>query len=607
MCGIFGTFLTGNLDGEVINRARQATDALAHRGPDGRGDFIQSDAGVYLGHRRLKIIDLSDQAKQPMVRDDVVLSYNGEVYNFPDLRKRLEGCGHKFRSTGDTEVVLEAWRQWGPDCLLLFDGMFAFAIWDGQYGWLAVDPFSEKLLYYAETKDGIICASELSVLAEFIRAEPDIEGHIPEFLTLGYIPSPATIYPAIKCLEPGSWVKISRGKIVDKRRYWAPAAPANQMGDRPKFNASALEQVHEILVENVASRLIADVPACLFLSSGIDSALVAAITKKELNRDINAITISFPKGATNDESEAAAEIAKALDLRHEIIESVDKKSDISPSNLSNLYGQPHGNISITSVIQMARAARGKNYRLALTGMGGDELFFGYGKHEFSYRYRTLYNLPQGLRIAMGYIAQLASPFLNSAGIFKSHFALRDCERIPALRMPRMIANLRQIPGFEKWCHEYFRRTDQPFEYTVAWNELMDTMVNGHLTALDLGSMSTSLELRTPFLSRKLCDFMAQWDWGDIMSGGRKWVLKELLSRYLPRKYLASKKMGLVFPADQFLDQFKTPPLALPYLPKSLLEKIWRHRNEESWRTIAFRTILITYFYQEMQSAGRLGK
>jgi len=607
MCGIFGTFLTGNLGTEFINRARQTTDALAHRGPDGRGEYTQAGSGVYLGHRRLKIIDLSDEAKQPMARDDVVLSYNGELYNFQDLRKRLEGCGRKFRSSGDTEVVLEAWRQWGPDCLLQFDGMFAFSIWDGQHGWLAVDPFSEKLLYYAETKDGIIFASELSVLAKFTRAKPDIESHIPAFMTLGYIPSPDTIYPTIQRLGPGCWVKIREGKIVDRRRYWAPAAPANQVGDRPKFNASALDQVHEILIENVASRLIADVPVCLFLSSGVDSSLIGAIVKKDLNRDVNAITISFPQGATNDEGGGGAAIAKALNLQHEIITSNDNSSEISPSYLAEIFGQPNENISIASVVQMAKAASDQNYRVALTGMGGDELFFGYGKHEFSYRHRFLYNLPQGLRIALGHLALLASPFLDSANIFRTFFAVSDCERIPALRLPRMIAQLRQIPGFNNWCHERYGRADQPFEYSIAWNEMMDTMINSQLPALDLGSMRASMEFRTPFLSRKLCDFMAQWDWGDLMSGGRKWVLKELLSRYLPRDFGATKKMGLVFPTDRFLDQFKTPPMALPYLPQSLLKKFWCHRDEADWRAIASRTVLITQFYQDMLDAGRIGK
>ena len=137
--------------------------------------------------------------------------------------------------------------------------------------------------------------------------------------------------------------------------------------------------------------------------------------------------------------------------------------------------------------------------------------------------------------------------------------------------------------------------------------MMDTMVNSQLTSLDLGSMRASVEFRTPFLSRKLGDFMAQWDWGNIMSGGRKWVLNELLSRYLPRDFVAPKKMGLVFPVDRFLDQFKTPPLALPYLPQSLLEKIWNHRHKPDWRVLATRTMLITDYYQEMRSAGRIGE
>jgi asparagine synthase (glutamine-hydrolysing) len=606
MCGIFGTFLAGGLKMDVITRAKLATDALAHRGPDARGDYVAADAGVYLGHRRLKIIDLSDQAKQPMARDNVVLSYNGEVYNFRELRARLEGLGRKVRSSGDTEVVLEAWRQWGADCLLQFDGMFAFAIWDGQHGWLAVDPFSEKQLYYSETEEGVIFSSELAVLADFVKSKADVEGNVPAFLTLGYISSPNTIYPDIKRLEPASWIKIRNGRIVGRRCYWTPAAPANQNGDRPKFDAAALDQVHEILVDNVASRLISDVPVCLFLSSGVDSALIAAIAKSELNRDVEAITVSFPHGATNDESAGAAEIAKILNLQHQVIASSDEGGVITPSSIYELFGQPNGNVTITSVIQMARAATKHNFRVGLTGTGGDELFFGYGKHDFAYRQRALYNLPQSLRLALGQIAALASPFLASASTFRSYIGLNDSERIPALRMRWMIDHLRQIPGFERWCADYYGRADQPFEYTIAWNEMMDTMVNSQLPAYDLGSMRASMEFRTPFLSRKLCDFMADWDWSDLMSGGRKWVLKELLGRYLPQDLIDREKMGFVFPMDHFLDQFKTPPTGFPFLPRSMLEQIWQNRDEEKWHTIAARTMLIAHFYQMMNSAGRIG-
>jgi asparagine synthase (glutamine-hydrolysing) len=597
MCGIFGTFLSIPLTPGTINRAKQATDALSHRGPDARGDHVLADAGIYFGHRRLKIIDLSEQSRQPMVGDGLVLSYNGEIYNFLSLQKRLEGLGHSFRSKGDTEVLLEAWRQWGPDSLDQMDGMFAFALWDGRNGWLAVDPFSEKQLYYAETNEGIVYASELAVLADFVGAEPDIESHLPAFLTLGYISSPNTIYPNIKRLDPASWVKIENGRIVTRHRYWSPPAPANQGKGRRLFDTAALDKVHETLIDNVSSRLISDVPICLFLSSGIDSALVAAITKKELDRDVDAITISFPRGDTNDESAGAAEIAQTLGLPHRVIASVDEGDSISPSRLSRLYGQPNGNITVTSVIQMAKAAASHDFRVGLTGLGGDELFFGYGKHAFAHRHRSLYNLPESVRQILGRVAGLASPISRSAHTFEAFVGMNSSELIPALKNPWMMNTLRQIPGFEKWCHKTYKGMDQPFEYTVAWVEMMDTMINSQLPALDLGSMQASMEFRTPFLSRKLCEIMAEQDWGDLMSRGGKWVLKELLARYLPREMMDRKKMGFVFPMDRFLKQIDTPPTAFASLSQPMLDEIWHNRHDVNWRPIATRTALISQFSQ----------
>jgi asparagine synthase (glutamine-hydrolysing) len=595
MCGIFGSFQTRPLNSGFVSLLNEATDKLAHRGPDGRGEYLDTEAGVFLGHRRLKIIDLSEASDQPMVRDKMALAYNGELYNYKGLKARLQGFGRKFRSNGDTEVIFESWCQWGPDCLNLFDGMFAFAFWDGRYGWLAVDPFSEKQLYYAETGSGLIFSSELAVLADFINDKPDIKSNLPEFLTLGYISSPNTIYPSIKRLDPASWLKIENGRIVGRHRYWSPPAPSNQNEKRPKFDATSMDQIHEALVDSVSSRLLSDVPACLFLSSGIDSTLVAAITKNDLGRDVETITISYPRGNTNDESEAAAEIAMTLNLSHRVIPSVDEGEEISPSNLLNLFGQPNGNITITSVIQMAKVAANQGFRVGLTGMGGDEIFFGYGKQAFAYHHRALYNLPESVRRMLGFIARPVACHSKSVQIFEAYMALNDCELVPALKNPWMIPALRQIPDFKSWCHNKYGDAKQPFEYTVALVEMMDTMINSQLPALDVGSMQASMEFRTPFLNRKICELMANWDWGDLMSHGGKWVLKELMARYLPREMMDRKKMGFVFPADRFLAQIETPPENLPFLPQSFSEEIWRNRQEPNWRSLATRTALISEF------------
>ena len=605
MCGIFGAFQTRPLDPTFIDKAKQATDQLSHRGPDARGDYLNRDHALYFGHRRLKIIDLSDLSAQPMLCGDVALTYNGEVYNFQSIKDRLTGLGHVFQSSGDTEVVLKAWRQWGPDCLNEFDGMFAFSLWDGECGWLAVDPFSEKQIYYSQSDEGIVFSSELQVLADFIDAKADVKTHIHSLLSLGYISAPQTVYPKIKRVSPGSCIKIQNGCIVAEYNYWTPAAPANQTTDRPDFTQEALEEVRNILIENVSSRLISDVPRCLFLSSGMDSALIAAITRRELDQDIDAITVGFAAGETNDESDGAREIAKALGLSHHVLPGSDPSGVLNPQKLLSLYGQPNANVTIASVEQMARAAQSSGYRVGLTGLGGDELFFGYEKQAFAYRYKALYNLPQFLRKSLGLLTGPIGRASGKARAFNAFMALSDNERIPALKMPMMIQTLRSIPGFDSWCQDRYPSDELPFELTVARVEMMDTMVNSQLPAIDIGSMRASMELRTPFLSRQLCDFMSQWNWGNIMSHGRKRILRKLLTRYLPQKMFDKKKMGFVFPVDLFLQQFDAPPEDLPYLPNQLRTEIWNRRAEPDWRVIANRTLVTASFYQQMNAAGRI--
>jgi asparagine synthase (glutamine-hydrolysing) len=604
MCGIFGIFSRHNLTDDNIDRCRKSIHELTHRGPDAEGEFVDQEAGIYFGHRRLKIVDLSEQSSQPMRRADTVLTYNGEIYNFPDIKARLEGMGHSFKSTGDTEVLLEAWLRWGPDCLDHMDGMFAFAILDGTHGWLAVDPFSEKQLYFAETEEGIVFSSELQVLADHIQANVDLQSVLTEYLSLGYISAPNTAYPQIKRLEPGTRIKIKQGRILEKYRYWKPLAPANQNEVRPKLGKQQVDTIHEILVGNIASRLISDVPLCLFLSSGVDSALVAAITKHELGRDLEAITVGFPQGDVKDESQDAARLAKKLGLQHRILASAGTGHAGSPTEINSLFGQPNANFTVTSVRQMAEAAQNCGIRVGLTGLGGDEIFFGYEKQDFAYRNRAFYNLPEIVRRSLGLISSPCSGIFHSARTFNSYFAVKDSERIPALKMPWMIDVIRRIPGFQAWSEERFAKNNYPFEFDVSAVDMMDTMVNSQLPALDIGSMRESVEFRTPFLSRKLCDFVGEHDWGDVMSHGRKWVLKELLDRYLPKGFMGSKKFGFSFPADDFLARFDTPPDDFPFLPQELKNQIWTNRQTPAWRTLAIRMMLADKFFAEMKQAGR---
>jgi asparagine synthase (glutamine-hydrolysing) len=605
MCGIFGIFSSRPLPLDLVNEARAATLALTHRGPDAQGEFIDIEKGIFLGHRRLKIIDLSPLANQPMEKNGLVLSFNGEIYNFQSIKSRLEGLGHSFTTLSDTEVFVDAWKKWGRKSLDELDGMFALSLWDGTFGWLAVDPFSEKQIYYAHTDYGLVFSSELELLAEFVNAKATLASSMPDFITLGYIPSPKTIFPSIKKLDPATWLQIRAGKIINSGKYWNPDGPARQSNDLPNFDNKALDKVSDLIINSIESRLISDVPACLFLSSGIDSALIAAIIKKELNRDIEALTIAFPAGDIHDESVGAQKISTYLGVPHQVLLPNDSDSQISPSGLLKLFGQPNANITVASGFQMSRAAYERGFRVGLMGIGADELFFGYEKQNFAFRNRRLYNTHHYVRKGLGLASSMLSKTTAGARIYSQFIALDDGERLPALKVPEMIDELRKIPGFKDWQENYFGQSKLPFEFEVANSELNSTMVNSQLQATDLCSMQASFEMRTPFLNREIYDFMSQWNWKDLMNRGRKWVLKTLLEKYIPTNMLLHEKRGFIAPADLFIEQFTNPPLDFPYLPESLLTKAWANRHQPKWRTIALRILLMNEFYISMSEKQRL--
>ncbi|MHA1113908.1 MAG: asparagine synthetase B family protein, partial [Alphaproteobacteria bacterium] len=307
---------------------QRGTAMLAHRGPDGEGAWRDDAAGLYLGHRRLAIIDLSPAAAQPMARHGGVIAYNGEIYNHPALRRELETDGAAFDSRSDTEVVLAAWSRWGPAALDRFDGMFAFALWRDGVLHLVTDPFGEKPLYWAETPDGIYFASEPAPLVEclglvFQPTELEIAG----FMALGFVPPPATGFPGLHVLPPASHLRMAAGQVETERRYWVPPSPMPRRGAIEPVGAEDLERIRGALVESLAGRVLSDVPLGLFLSAGIDSSLVAALARRDLGLDLQALTVAFPDGA--DESAGAAEIARILNLSHRIVDSREDNAGVA--------------------------------------------------------------------------------------------------------------------------------------------------------------------------------------------------------------------------------------------------------------------------------------
>lgn len=595
MCGVFAMFMNRPLTGADLQFGRTATADLRHRGPDGEGEWYDIDAGVYLGHRRLAIIDLTEASSQPMVRGDHVLSYNGETYNYPELRRRLTAKGVSLRTMGDTEVMLEGLKTWGAAFLQELDAMFALALWDGERGMVAVDPFGEKPLYYAELQDGVVFCSELAPLVAHVSAAPRQDSEfITEFLALGYVRAPQTAYEKIGRLPAATVMEIRKGRIRTSERYWSPTIRPPADGKPVALQKAELDRLQEALVDSLSGRLIADVPMCLFLSGGVDSSLIAAIAKRDLGKDLDCITVSF--SGTEDEAPMARETAELLDLPFRRLSVDTGGRKFGPSDIVGLFGQPCEASTILSISHMTGAAASE-YKVGLTGSGGDEIFFGYGKHAHFYKYRRFHALPDRLRAGLATLARLARPMHSSFVRLADDLLVPRREIFLADKNFPAIDWLRQMSGFRQFSEELFGNTRSAYEEAALF-EIVDAMPNSRLIAMDHGSMSNSMELRTPFLSRRVVDAIASVDPRALFAFGQKAALRSILERYLPSNIANRKKQGFFFPVDWLIDTEKLGQAALPGVSVISQRQIADELgNGLGWRRLAVKILLLASFYE----------
>ncbi|MBH61756.1 MAG: asparagine synthase (glutamine-hydrolyzing) [Alphaproteobacteria bacterium] len=592
MCGIFGLHLNRPLTEDDIALGRAGAEALSYRGPDDAGEWFDREAGVYFGHRRLSIIDLSPGGRQPMVRDDHALTCNGEIYNFRPIGRALRQAGIGLSTQSDSEVLLQALRHWGEAALDRLDGMFAFAYWDGTRTTLAVDPFGEKPLYYAITDDGLYFASELRPLARLLKLEVAIDDeNWAAFLSLGYIPGPQTIYPAVRRLEPASVMRVAGGAAQTPRRYWSmPVGQAGRGAPQP-LSENDLDRLCASLIGSLEGRLVADVPIGLFLSAGIDSSLIAALCRQELGRSLECLTVAFPAGDVVDECAAAAAVAAYLDLPHRVLENRTDPESAGIARVVDLFGQPSGNSAILPVDQLCATAT-RHYKVGLTGLGGDEMTWGYGKNQTYWRWRRVFGLPGPVRQAAGLVGRIvggrAARFGNRIGAATTEIYLAN-KNFPALPW------LKALPGFDSWSKRAFD-DPSPMEFAVPLFDANQVMPNMQLPAFDHASMRHGLELRTPFLNRDVAETVAQFDPRALLAFGQKGVLRRLLGRYLPEELFDRPKTGFTFP-DEFIVGNAPAPGPVRGLPQSAIDTVWRHRTEPGgWRLLALRLLSAAHFF-----------
>jgi asparagine synthase (glutamine-hydrolysing) len=566
MCGITGIVdLRGERPPE--ERLLQAMNGLlSHRGPD--GDGFHFEPGVGFGHRRLSIIDL-EGGKQPLYNEDgtVVVTFNGEIFNFMDVEAELIRRGHTFRTRSDTEVIVHAWEEWGVDCLKRFNGMFAFAVWDQRAKTLFVarDRLGVKPLYYAELDGHLLFASELKALLLHPRLQRRIDPQaVEEYFAFGYVPDPKTIYRDVKKLEPGAYICVQRGGRVSPVRYWdAPLAGERSPGvAREQYEP----ELRERLKEAVRKRLVSDVPLGAFLSGGIDSSAVVAMMR-EIGADrILTCSIGF-REPRYDESEYARMVAEAkrTDHKTEVVEA----SDYSLlEKLVGVYDEPYADSSAIPTYRVCQLAR-RHVTVALSGDGGDEDFIGYRRYKlFAMEEQLRSRVPLGVRRAVFGPLGRFYPKLDWAPRVvrgKTTFQALARDSVDAyfhgvsISSDEMRAGLfsgdftRELGGYRagQVFHEHV--AGKRFADPLAMVQYLDykTYLPGDiLTKVDRASMAHSLEVRTPFLDYEFVEWAASLPSDVKLAGSEgKHVLKRALEPLLPREVLYRTKMGFAVPLD----------------------------------------------------------
>ena len=598
MCGIAG--IAGQNNGGLI---RPMTGVQTHRGPDGEGFYL--DEGVSLGHRRLSIIDL-DAGKQPMSTADgrYTIVFNGEVYNFRELRQELESHGARFRTRSDTEVLLEAYAAWGRDALTKLRGMFAFAIWDKHQRTLfaARDRLGVKPFYYARAASGLAFASEMKALLVHPDVKPELDfTALDDFLTYLYVPAPKTIFKGISELPPGHLLEWREGRTRVERYWDVEFRPEN--GNIEEY----VTELQETLREAVGLRLVSDVPLGVFLSGGLDSSTIAALMAEQLSSPVQAFTLGFLEGGNRySEWEHARVVAEAIRAEaHQL--TIPAKSGELLATVTRHFDEPFGNPTSLLVYQLSEAGR-QHVTVALVGDAGDEVFLGYPRYQGALLAEYYRRVPAFLRQAAAHGAE----FLSEAGD-GNHFKRRLREFLtgschsPEQMYFGWISYFSREQRRRLYSSELQHELDdydssqfvkKLFERSGAL-ELMDRInyVDLHsflpynlLRYSDRMSMAHGLEIRCPFTDHKLVELLARVPWQYKLKGRRtKFLFRQAVRKWLPISILERNKLGLNPPMGMWL-RGKLRPLLREYLapdqvckrgyfrPEAVAELIRNHLN-----------------------------
>ena len=574
MCGIAGFFGAG--DAETLHRM---TKRIEYRGPDDQGHLIEADKGVYLGFRRLAILDLAG-GKQPMTTSDGALTivFNGEIYNFMELRVELEQLGVRFVSDhSDTEVLLHGWRHWGKSLPARLNGMWAFAIYDRiqRVAFLSRDRFGKKPLFYCASRDTFVFASEITSMREHPRVPVALSEHaLRKYFGYGFVPAPLTFLKGVNKLPGGHMMTVDLTTFEHKvERYWhydpeITTEPVEQNEDR------WVEEFRELLDKAVARRLIADVPVGCFLSGGIDSSMVTALAMRHAGRGrVKAFAIGFDE-ATFDETRYARLVAAHVgaDLQVEKL-SIHRALDMLP-DLTSRLDEPIADSSILPTYLLCQHAR-RHVTVALGGDGADELLAGYDPFR-ALRYARWYErmMPKPLHRGMSLmVSRLPVSHKYMSLDFRLKRTLRGLDHpanlwLPVWMAPLAPSELEELfhapidladlysEAIDEWdsC-----RSSDPIERTIAFYIRL-YLQDDILVKVDRASMLHSLEVRAPFLDIDLVDFLRRMPAQMKLRGSTsKWILRRAAEPLLPREVLVRSKQGFGVPIGRWFSDDMLPP------------------------------------------------
>jgi asparagine synthase (glutamine-hydrolysing) len=619
MCGICGLLYHDPTRLVPASLVKRMASTISNRGPDDEGIWTSQNIG--LGFRRLSIIDLSPAGHQPMVNEDnsIWIVFNGEIYNFPELRQELIQKGHTFRSRTDTETILHLWEEEGERCVERLRGMFAFALWDSkqQSLFLARDREGKKPLFYAALPDRLIFGSEIKTILQdpnFV-AEPDLEA-IHLYLAYQSVPAPYSAFKGIKKLPPAHTLVIKNGH-TSLRRYWKLSYKKQRIIRTPQDEVALQEEIIERLREAIRIRLMSDVPLGAFLSGGVDSSLIVALMAGLINQPVKTFSIGFTHDEYN-ELPFARKVAEQYQTEHHEFTVTPDAEAIFPELVWH-YNEPFADSSAIPTFYVSKLAR-EFTTVVLTGDGGDENFAGYP------RYRMNGNSISGKKLFS---------FLRRNAAMDIYFNPNDLwgslRRLKSLNQERLLYYLR-ITHFNEtyqshlytsdfrsrlgnfytvdWMLDHLRATDcKTFGDSMLALDLDFYLPDTLMTKVDIATMAYSLEARAPMLDHKFLEFAAQIPFSLKLKDGEigKYILKKAAEPFLPAEVIYRKKMGFGVPIDHwFRHELKDMTFDIllskrsidrGYFQKKYIEELLqRHQKGENWQYLIWNLLMLEFWH-----------